>query len=277
MQETYCCRMAPSIGKLEAEPGEIWGTKDYDPSTDKELPTVFFGLYGLPDFFELWRHRGKRFVFWAGTDITHFKNGYWLDDEGEISVNPNVLARWLNENCEHWVENEVEAMALRMLGISPKVCPSFLGDVSKFQIEFKSEEKIRLYTSVSGDNFKLYGWDEIPELARRNPDIELHLYGNTIPFLTAPNVVEHGRVPKEQMNEEIKSMTGALRLTKFDGCSELIVKAMLWGQWPISPFIDYPYILKDLNELKSKRLPNIEGRNHYLKILNQFPWNNKKR
>lgn len=267
--------MAPSLGALEDTPEKVWGTPEYEG--DKDAPTVFFGLYGLPDFYTLWRHKGKKWVFWAGTDITHFKNGYWLDEKGSIRVTPLPLALWINKECESWVENEVERIALEAIGIDAKVCPSFLGHMQKFAVSYQPSEKPKLYTSVSGDNFELYGWDKIPELARANPDIEFHCYGNTTepPFQLAyrTNIHLHGRVPKEQMNREIKKMQGALRLTEFDGFSEILAKSVLWAQWPVS-LIEYPHMLKvsEIGKLKSLRQPNYAGRHHYLNKINKFPW-----
>lgn len=258
MQEIKC-RTAPSLGDgFAGTPEQVWGTKPYNPETDKENPCVFFGLYGLPDFYALWRHKGKRWILWAGSDIRHFINGYWLEDEGRIKLDPKPLAEWISKNCESWVENEVEYETLKNIGIEAKVCPSFLGDVSKFSPQ-KIDSKLRYYSSVSGDDFKLYGWDKINKLAEENPHIEYHLYGNTIPWEAPPNVIVHGRVPHEVMNSEIRSMTGAIRMTEFDGCSEIIVKSVLYGQKPIS-LIHYDFLYSD------------NPREELLKIINNFPW-----
>lgn len=269
------CRWSPTLGKLEDTAENVWGIERYNKYGHEEdaiKSVVFFGLYGLPDFYALWRHKGRKAILWAGTDILYFKKGYWLDD-GKINLNPKALAQWINRYCESWCENEVECEVLRKLGIYAKICPSFLGDVSKFQVSFKPGNK--LYTSVSGDNYKQYGWDKIAELAHFNPDIEFHLYGNQRSYLsTFENVIVHGRIPKEQMNEEIKDMQGALRLTKFDGFSEILAKSILMGQWPVS-LIKYPHMLT-LGEIKlitKMDAPNLAGKKYYLEKLNQYPWN----
>lgn len=253
------CRVAPSLGALEGTPNEVWGTLPYGDLSD---PSVFFGLYGLPDFYTLWRHKGPKFILWAGSDIRHFVNGYWLDAIGEIQINPRPFAAWIDQFCYSWCENEVEQKALENAGIHAKVCPSFLGNVNNFPVSKKKTDKKMYYSSVSGNDFKLYGWAKINEIAERNPDIEYHLYGNTIEWEAPKNVIVHGRVPKETMNGEIKSMTGAIRLVDFDGCSELVVKAVLMGQEVIST-IDYPF-------LHAKN-----PREELLKTLNKFPWNTK--
>ena len=239
--------MAPSMGSFEGTPSQVWGVKGYYPEQNPEHyddPTVFFGLYGLPDFYTLWRHPGKKWIFWAGSDIRHFRNGYWLDKKGYTRMSSSALATWISDNCESWVENEVERRALGELKIQAKVCPSFLGDVNDFPVSYKHSKTPKLYTSVSGDDFTLYGWDRIDALALKNPDVEFHLYGNTVEWQkTQKNIFVHGRVPSEIMNAEIKDMQGALRLTQFDGFSEIIAKSVLMGQWPIS-YISYDYMLQ---------------------------------
>lgn len=275
--DKWQCRWSPTLGDLEETHQKVWGTIDYrDNEIDREKPAIFMGLYSLPDFYALWRHKGKKAILWCGSDITRFDSGYWLDEKGELKMNHFAMSLWINKNCESYVENEVEQKALKDIGIESKVVPSFLGDVKDYKLSFKPGNKV--YTSVSGDNFELYGWHKIHKLARENLDIEFHLYGNTIPFLNSynDNIIVHGRVPKRQMNAEIKKMQGALRLTEFDGFSEILAKSVLWGQHPISPFIKYEHMLTDVKDILKIKSPNLEGRDYYLKTLNQYPWNQKK-
>lgn len=292
MQEeklNWLCRWSPTLGELEGTAEDVWGTEKYkigeeyleQKCSQINEPCVFFGLYGLPDFYKLWRHRGRKCILWAGTDIIQFKNGYWLEEGGGIKISPKPLATWINKYCESYVENKVEQEALKEFGIESKIVPSFLGNVADFPLSYKPGIRIQLYTSVSGDNFKLYGWDKIYNLARENPKIEFHLYGNTKPFPIPDspefsNIIIHGRVPKDQMNTETKEMTGALRLTEFDGFSEIIAKSLLWGQWPVSS-IHYPNTLSptQLNVFNFKLEPNYAGREWLLSVVNQYPWNQK--
>lgn len=250
-------RWSPTLGEFEESPESVWGVEPYDPTGTESC--VFCGVYSFPDFYALWRYTGKKYVWWCGTDILHLVNGYWLDKEGIIKLNPKQIGKWIDENCESWCENVVEQDLLRTVGIYSEIAPSFLGDVSKFPVSKKIDKK-RYYSSVSGNDFKRYGWDKINELALKNPDIEYHLYGNTKKWSAPDNVIVHGRVPKETMNEEIKSMTGCIRLVDLDGFSEIVAKAVLWGQEVISA-IDYPF-------LRAKN-----PREELLKVLNCYPWN----
>ena len=148
------------------------------------------------------------------------------------------------------------------LGIESRICPSFLGDVNKFTSQIINPKK-RYFSSVSGDDFRLYGWGKLNEIAKENPDTEYYLYGNTVNWEAPSSVIVRGRITKEKMNEETKSMTGAIRMVEFEGCSEIIVKSILWGQKPIS-LIDYPFLHSD------------NPREELLRVLNNFPWNLKK-
>lgn len=273
-------KISPTLGDLESTHDKVWGTRPYENDTD---PTVFMGIYGLPDFYALWRHKGEKHILWAGTDITHLKNGYWLEDSPDgLKLDPLVIGKWLDFHCANWCENEVEQIALSKCGIDAKIQPSFLGNIDDFEVSFRPGNKV--YASVSGDNFEQYGWWKIigtagsMGLAEENPDVEFHLYGNQrkVELNYPPNVFVHGRVPKEQMNAEIKEMQGGLRMTEFDGFSEITAKSILMGQWPIS-LIEYPHVLKpgQISEILNKKEPNLEGREYYRKILNNYPWNLK--
>lgn len=258
-------RIAPSLGKLEGDPYEVWGCSPYHyPFSD----TVFMGLYSLNDFNVLRNHKGKKYVFWCGSDLRHFDNGYWLDETGDIRISPKPIAEWLKRNCEHWVENSVESDLLATYGIKAYICPSFMGDVNDYEISYQPNG--HYYASVSGDNFDLYGWNEIEGIAKAHPENTYYLYGNTKPWKAKQkNIIVRGRIPKEQMNAEIKQMTGGLRTLRFDGASEIVMKSLLWGQYPIS-FINYP----GCNLVPGKE-PNYEGRQWALDHLNKYPWNSK--
>lgn len=287
---SFKCRYAPSLGALEDTPENVWGTPDYNPyeiqlgihevKADWDEPCVWFGLYGLPDFFSLWRHSGKKYILWAGSDIIHFKNGYWLEDGGAIKLDPTPLADWINKNCESYVENVAEYQALLDAGIDSKIVPSFMGIVSDYEVSYVQAERPQVYLSCSKDREEEYGFGVIEKIADKC-EVDFFLYGSDTWESWHSNVFVRGRVPKEVMNEEIKSMQCGLRLNEFDGFSEITAKSILWGQYPIT-VIPHPEIdcakdtddlIKLLNDLQNKKSPNIKGREYYIKHLNAYPWN----
>ena len=277
--QKWQCRWARSLGELEGSDQDTWGTV---PHTNPHLPCVWFGLYGLPDFYSLWSHPGTKAILWAGSDITHFVNGYWLDNEGKIKLDPFALAEWIDKNCQSYVENHTEQARLLSMGIKSTVVPSFLGDVNAIEECYVWSKRPKVYSSVSGDNFEMYGWDVIERIADKC-NVDFYLYGSNNWKTKHPNVHIQGRVPKERMNEDIEQMQCGLRLNEFDGFSEVLAKSILMAQHPISR-IPYPHIdsykndeelIELLNNLVNKVDSNSVGRQYYLQTLNKFPWNDK--
>ena len=168
------CRVAKSLGGgFAGTPESAWGTTPYVNDTE---PTIFFGCYGLPDFYALWSHKGERHVFWAGSDIRHLQGNYWLEDGGGIRVDSRGIAQWINAYCTNWCENTVEQETLAELGILAKVVPSFLGNIDDYEVSYTPNKKY--YTSVSGDDWEVYGIDKLVDYATLYPNYEFHLYGN---------------------------------------------------------------------------------------------------
>lgn len=236
-------------------------------------------MYGLPDFCAFRSHKGKKAILWAGSDLRYFADGYWIDDKGKQRVNPHDFAKYLKK-FDNWVENTVEADLLKKFGIKAKVCPSFLGKTNSFNVSFKQGNKV--YASVSGDDFNLYKWDLIEEIAGKVPDVNFYLYGNKKGWKTKhKNVIIRGRLSQKDMDNEIKNMQCGLRLLGFDGASEVVVKSVLWGQHAISkiayPFVDNYKTKEDLiNILKLlplKQKPNLRARKWFIKNLNHYTWN----
>lgn len=283
MQEKVRCRIAPSLGGgFDGTPSEVWGTEPYIQELDQDKPCIFFGMYGIPDFMALWRHKGKKYILFAGTDIQHFIKGYWLDYKGEIRVDPRPLAQWINKYCESWVENDAQKRVLGAHGITAQVCPSFLGDIKKYPVNYKQSDVPKVFMSVSGDNFEQYGWDVIERIAHLTPRVTYYLYGSSNWKTRHSNVIIRGRVPIDVMNNEVKAMQCGLRLnTGTDGFSEITAKSVLWGQWPIVyRHYSYPHIsnvaceeelIKLLNSLRYRENVN-PAREYFIQNINKYPW-----
>lgn len=284
MSQLTHCRWSPTLGELEDTALNVWGTPDYDPEKHADEPTVFFGCYGLPDVMVIRAHKGKRYILWAGSDATHLLEGYWLDEVGKYRLDPYQIGAWLNVAAENYCENITEQQALKSVGIEARIVPSFLGDVEKFKIEYQPSAWPKVYLSVSGDEFIKYGWDDVERIAGKCKT-DFYLYGNVGEWKTRHgNVHIRGRIPKEEMNAEIKSMQCGLRPLAFDGISEIVVKGGLMGHYVISK-VPYPNawtydndeeLIELLNSLSSKVEPNTVFRDWLINNLNQFPFNTKK-
>jgi len=279
------CRYAPSLGGLEGTPEEAWGTLPYSWKQRNE-PTVFFGLYDLRDYLALGAHKGKKWVLWCGSDLRHLRSGFIAND-GKLKWLSLLfrgkftrLVRSVLKTAEHWVENETEKEALESLGIKVTgVCPSFIGNIHQFKITYTPKKNPAVYLSASEGRQEEYGFPVVERIARWTPSVRFHLYGAN--WKTKhKNVQVHGRVPKDQMNQEISKMQCGLRLNEFDGFSEILAKAVLMGQYAIGK-VPHPYIpsyendmelIMQLDALSYRPEPNAKARTWYLKNLNQYPW-----
>lgn len=298
MQQNQC-RWASSLGSLEDTHQVAWGTVDY---TDRNKPCVFFGLYDLRDYIALWRHKGKAWVLWAGSDIRNLRSNFIFNDGklkwlSELFAMQNrnfkeFLIKKVLSKAEHWVENEGEAWQLKDIGLKVSgICPSFMGRVEDYKVSFRPGN--RVYLSANKGREQEYGWGIVQSIACALPKIKFHLYGSLWdePRQPLKNVFVRGRVPKKQMNKEIKKMQCGLRLNKHDGFSEVTAKSVLWGQYPITYLyhdkIDQyvvddcgqPWCVAGLNNLikllrrvPKKKKPNIKAREYYRNRLNKFPW-----
>jgi len=250
------CRVAQSLGELNGTHQETWRTVDY---TDRNKPTVFMGLYDLRDYIALWRHKGKAWVFWCGSDILNLKN-HFLFNNGKLKLLSKTfpffhkLILHICKKAEHWCENEVEQKALKDVGIKSKIGRSFMGKVINYDIKREKGKITKVYVSCSGDRQLEYGFGDVEKYAHFFPNVLFYLYGGKWKT-KQKNVIIRGRVSKETFNRETSKMDIGLRLNEFDGFSEVVVKAMLRGQKWLS-VIPYP-----------------KDRDYYIKTLNKFPWN----
>lgn len=249
---------------------KYWKLEDYNPETDGKLPLVFFGLYTLQDYDRLEYHNGTKIVFWCGSDLKRLiKNKHGrIERLKEIPIS----------SVQHFVENEVEQEELKTLGIESTISPSFLGDVNNFPISFKPSKTPQVFLSGHQPRGKEYGVNTIERIMKRVPEVTFHFYG--IKGENHDNLIFHGWITDEQMNKEIKNYQAGLRTNEHDGCSEVMVKSILLGQYPITK-IKYSHIdsyetdeelIQLLKNLKEKNEPNYAAREFWLKNINNFPW-----
>lgn len=285
MQRKTYCRVAPSLGALEADHTSVWGTLEYDPKKNRNEPTVFFGLYDLRDYYALWRHKGKKWVLWAGSDLENLIHGFLFND-GKLKTlskifRGNAWVLHILRKAEHWVEDVDEAKKLVRFGIMPQINPSFLGNIDDFPVSYTCFFKPHVYVSGHPGREDEYGFEIVRRIAPRCPSTTFHLYGSMPDWKQYPsNIVLHGKVPKEQFNREIKKYQCGLRLNKTDGFSEITAKSILMGQYPLT-HLEYPCIpnfenedelVQLINSLNSLPKYNRIGREYYIQVLNNYPW-----
>lgn len=285
-------RVSDSIEPFREKAKIIWGLESKKRG-EHDCDAVFFGLYHLGDWISLILNKGKRYVLWAGGDIENLKRGYAFSDGRKLWLSKLFsLVPWFIIfkifKAEHYCENGIEWRDLKRMGIKSKIVPSFLEDINNFKICFKSPEKFNVYLSARPGRKEEYGVHLVESIADQLPDIIFHMYGfGTIGELLdmkPKNIIYHGIVSPEQFNKDIKNYHCGLRPNEHDGFSEITAKCILMGQYPITKikyqkidnFQTKEELVALLKKLKEIKHPNIEGRDFYRKILNQYPWTQKK-
>lgn len=249
---------------------ETWGLKQWQGIDDTE-EVLFFGMYSDNDY-EVFRHyKGRRSVFWAGSDIIQM-----------LRSNERTRVMKLHSpETKHYTEMEQEGEELRSLGLDVTVSPSFLEDINNFPVCFKPSKHPQVYLSGHPNREEEYGFDLVKSIAPKLPEITFHFYG--VEGKSYDNIVYHGWVPDEQFNQEIRNYHCGLRCNLHDGCSEIVIKSILLGQYPIAR-LPYPSgvqqyeteaeLVSLLSALKDKKSPS-EGRDYWLKVINDYPWMKK--
>lgn len=250
---------------------KTWGMERYKWPRDILKPVVFFGMYHIGDYSHFIKHLGKKIVFWTGSDITSLKNSHFP-----------VYKLFQKTKC--YCENDVEWEELFGMGIFSEVKPSFLEDIDDFPVSFEPSEKMHVYLSVRPNREKEYGVEIVKRIAPKVPDIFFHIYGyKGVVGVAYGNIIYEGEVSPEKFNEDIKKYHCGLRTNSHDGASEIMIKSVLMGQYPITkikyPMIDYytdeEELVALLKELKNKKEPNLKAREFWRNNVNNLPFINK--
>ena len=279
----WLCRVSPSLGGgFESTPQNAWNIGTYSYRKNKKNNLIQVGCYDLRDYISVFLHQGHVAIFWCGSDIRNLIFGFSMND-GKLKLISRILGTWwvfkILKKAEHWCENENEQRDLAELGIKASVCPSFFGDVTKFNTSYWWSKNPHVYISTGKCRQIEYGFDTIESIAPRLKNVTFHLYGDDWKTKQR-NINVHGRVPIDQMNKEIKEMQCALYLNESGGTSEVMMKAILQGQYAISK-IPHPLIpsyetekelIQYLESLSRTYHPNTKAQMYYLKALNRFPW-----
>jgi len=277
-------RTSSSIAPFQVKAEKALGLERYDWRTDGYYtPVVFLGLYHKGDYDSFLRPRIKRYVLWSGGDIQNFKRGYlYGDGKGLWKSKVASLFNWqkkiVKAEAEHFSENEDQKDTLYSLGIKNSVVVAFWGNQSDFQVSFQPDKTLKAYICGHPGREEEYGFRIAERIAKKLSDIEFHFYGaNARP---GPNIINHGILPEEQFNKEIRNYHCFLRFNSHDGFSDALSKSILMGQYPITK-IQHPniwhyntenQIIHLLKRVQKTNKPNIEARNHYLKQFNNYPF-----
>lgn len=245
---------------------KTWGVKEWDGKDQGEL--LFFGLYFPEDYKSLKDFKGDKSIFWCGSDILRtLKNKEYQEIVKEDGI-------------KHYCENETEAINLRSIGINPEVIPSFLGSIYSYPLSFKRPEpgeywKMWMCSHPQRDGE--YGVHEAIELTKAYP-IEVHIYG--VDGESSEQVIYHGKVSEEELDMDIRNYHCGFRGNFHDGVSEVVIKSLLLGQYPIArleyegvwSYSNWEELTQCIEKLIKQTEPNLKTRCTWIKKLNNFPW-----
>ena len=176
----------------------------------------------------------------------------------------------------------MEAENLKKIGIEAKVVPSFLENEDSFPLAYNHSVDPHVWMCAHPEREIEYGVDMMYAMARKFPTYTFHIYGIFDWNMEEKprNVLFHGQIPNEQLNKEIRQYQCGFRGNAHEGLSEVIVKALLMGQYCIS-LMKFPYtwnyqteeeLEKLMEKLKDTKDWNHEGRKSIKGSLNKFPW-----
>jgi len=265
-------RVSSSVKHFKERAEKTWGLEEWLGIDDPDKELLFFGLFHERDWEVFDNYDGERSVFWCGSDILRANEDY---------ERQRILRNHLD--TKHYCENETEAKNLKTLAINPIVIPSFLDSFDKYPVSFEppKDGKWKFWLCGHPKREEEYGFLIAKRMANQFPDIEFHFYGVDKPeFEQLPNIFYHGYVKEEVLNEEIKNYHAGFRPNNHDGVSEVMIKSLLLGQYPITRikyddvwnYNSEPELIDCINKLKEQTKPNLQARCSWIKKLNQYPF-----
>lgn len=183
-------------------------------------------------YFRLARLFHKRIIIhWIGTDV-------WKAIHGELDTKGLTGKRIF-----HLAGSELLRDELTAVGISATVIP-IIPLKMNMDIQPAAEKHAALVYMPEGKE-DFYGVEWIAQLCELNPDIPFHIVANQYTDrLNFPNVIFHGRVSLEEMNEIYKSITMLIRFPEHDGLSLMVLEALSKGKQVLykyqHPFVHTP-------------------------------------
>ena len=287
-KEKVFFRCSDSIIGFKDKIAKTLKLKERDRIRNVRDPVLFFGMYHSSDWFSFIRHKGKRYVLWAGGDLINLKRNYAFSDGNNYWGVLSKLFRWFDWSiifrifeAQHFVENEMEQDELLEMGIESTIVPTFLEDVKDFPVSFRPSKNPELFISARPGREDKYGVDLVRRISPLVPFAKFHIYG--VDGKSEKNIQFHGLVPPKQFNQEIRKYHSGLRPNEHDGNSEIAMKSVLMGQYPITR-IEYPHIwsyqgesrlINLIKELRNQKEPNLKARRYWQKSVNKFPFLDK--
>ena len=221
---------------------EAFGLGDYRDAS----PALFLGIYFKEDLLALTSHLHERkYVFWNGSDVSRtLAHPEWHEPIRK------VLAK-------HACHNAQLAAELATIGINAEVSPILFAPPYMYsETTYVHHVRPRVFMTVHPGREEEYGLSQAVDIFRYL-HADLYVYGNAGGSSRLGNIHLRGWIDEDLWRYETAKMQAALRLNKHDGTSQIVIKAILRGQYAIvTPSSWEAY--KGLQSLSDEAMPNVD-------------------
>jgi len=183
--------------------------------SNKMRPTLFLGLYFQRDYDVFTFHKGRRVVFWNGSDVLRML--------GNMEWRECIK----NHKAEHYCHNQQLKDELAEVGIDAKIMPLFFGRFEDYQQSYEQSDIVKAFMTVHAGREAEYGLNFMSKIIDEIDNFELHVYG--IDGEDTDKIKYHGWVDERLQDAHIKKYQACIRLNKHDGMSQIICKSQLLG------------------------------------------------
>jgi len=193
-----------------------------------DLAYTWGGRVSLGKFLGAAKYLGKQklVMLWSGSDVL-----FGQEETAAGKLNP-WIAQKIHWAVSPWIAEEVRALGLRC----EYVQASFVEPVKEI-VPLPEKFSVLAYVP-DAEKAKLYGWDQIVEVANALPSVDFHVVGlrEGERLEAPPNVTLHGWA--RDMRPHLEKTTVLWRPVEHDGLSFMVLEALAQGRHVI---YSYPF------------------------------------
>lgn len=191
---------------------------------------VLYNVYTYKEFYKIARLAKlcgtKVFTHWIGTDALEAVNV----DIKEIRKNVT-----LHFACFKGISDELKA-----IDIDATVLPIVPFNYSFKLSKMPNEHAVLIYMPTNKEDF--YGKNFLEKVWTQFPELDFHIVGNTnnTQFSSFKNVISHGVLSKDQMEQLYDNISVIIRIPRHDGLSMSVLEGLVKGKYVIWNY-EFPF------------------------------------
>jgi hypothetical protein len=206
---------------------------------------IVYKVYTSPQFdwfLFLSKLLGKTTItHWIGTDV--------LEEKQYKNRFSNKLKRIftdINLAGSSLLKEELHELGIQSVEIPIVPSKSFSGVCL-----MPATHSVLVYAPEGKESF--YGMEYVKLLAQKYPQIKFHIVANSNDTFLMANVIFHGKLSLDEMNELYNKTTILFRYPKHDGLSMMLIEALSKGKYVV-----YPYTFPFVNTPKTNKFEDIQ-------------------